>query len=137
MYCTPPPEAQNLTFVRPPMLSTTKSQRHTLRELSFLLFLGKHCGKLQNFFIFFSSLFASEYQMLLRRNNRMPLGSSPPHSLPKKGKREEKARHLSAPLRTFRGPLFWAGERKRMSRRRRRRRRMRRWRRLFPSLVRI
>ncbi len=117
---------------RKSILSTTKSQRHTLREMTFLLFLGKHCGKLQNFFIFFSSLFASESQMLLRRNNRTPFGSPSLIHYRKRERGKKGRHHLSAPLRTFGGLVFWAGERKRMSSRR-----MRRRRRLFPSLVRI
>ncbi len=57
----------------------------------------------------------------------------PPSFITEKGKEGKKGRHhLSAPLRTFGGLVFWAGERKRMSSRR-----MRRRRRLFPSLVRI
>ncbi len=117
---------------RKSILSTTKSQRHTLREMTFLLFLGKHCGKLQNFFIFFSSLFASESQMLLRRNNRTPFGSPSLIHYRKRERGKKGRHHLSAPLRTFGGLVFWAGEKKRMSSRR-----MRRRRRLFPSLVRI
>ncbi len=96
-------------------------------------FSGKALWKVAKlFFIFPSSLFASESQMLLRRNNRTPFGSPSLIHYRKRERGKKGRHHLSAPLRTFGGLVFWAGERKRMSSRR-----MRRWRRLFPSLVRI
>ena len=116
-------------------INTLNHKKPTLLEVIFLLFLGIGCRKVAKLFLYSPPRF-------LRQNLKcccdeiIERPSDPPPLIHyRKRERGEKARHhLSAPLRTFGGLFFGAGERKRMSSRRRR---MRRWRRLFPSLVRI